>query len=159
MKNLFLFFILWIVVACGSNSQKAKEDDSSSKEDRLVRKETVLPILDLQKEYPKKDIILQDLAEVEYVPLETNDSALLGNFPILLIGDTLITNDKSANILFLIKKGSFFARLIAKEQAEKSIQLSIWMLSVMQLPTKYLFWIDLLIVFKSMTRREGINGL
>ncbi|MEG0454545.1 MAG: 6-bladed beta-propeller [Bacteroides sp.] len=107
MKNLFLFFILWIVVACGSNSQKAKEDDSSSKEDRLVRKETVLPILDLQKEYPKKDIILQDLAEVEYVPLETNDSALLGNFPILLIGDTLITNDKSANILFFNKEGKF----------------------------------------------------
>ena len=105
MKNLFSFCILWMLAACGSNSQKAKEDDSSSKEDGLVRKETVLPILDLQKEYPKKEIILQDLAEVEYIPFETNDSVLLSNFTISLIGDTLITHDKSANILFFNKEG------------------------------------------------------
>ncbi|MEG1008138.1 MAG: 6-bladed beta-propeller, partial [Bacteroides sp.] len=107
MKNLFLFFILWIVVACGSNSQKAKEDDSSSKEDRLVRKETVLPILDLQKEYPKKDIILQDFAEVEYIAFETNDSVLLSDYTMHLIDDVIITHDESENILFFDKEGKF----------------------------------------------------
>ncbi|MEG1403306.1 6-bladed beta-propeller [Bacteroides sp.] len=107
MKNLFLFFILWIVVACGSNSQKAKEDDSSSKEDRLGGKETVVPVLDLQKEYPKKDIILQDFAEVKYIAFETNDSVLLSDYTMHLIDDVIITHDESENILFFDKEGKF----------------------------------------------------
>ena len=32
--------------------------------------------IDVTKEYPTKDIYLQDIADVEYIPLETNDSIL-----------------------------------------------------------------------------------
>lgn len=38
---------------------------------------TFLPILDLAKNYPVKKVSLHDIAEVEYVPLETTDHSLL----------------------------------------------------------------------------------
>lgn len=37
-----------------------------------------LPIFDFSKNYPQKKICLQDMADIEYVPLETTDDILLG---------------------------------------------------------------------------------
>ncbi|MDR1369718.1 MAG: 6-bladed beta-propeller [Dysgonamonadaceae bacterium] len=42
-----------------------------------------LPVIDISKKYQKKDIVLQDIADIEYIPLETTDDVLLGNRPIL----------------------------------------------------------------------------
>ncbi len=36
-----------------------------------------LPVFDISKNYPEKEIRLQDIADVEYVPLETTDDLLL----------------------------------------------------------------------------------
>lgn len=38
-----------------------------------------LPVIDISKSYPKKEIRLQDIADSEYIPLETTDDVLLGN--------------------------------------------------------------------------------
>ena len=38
-----------------------------------------MPVLDLEKEYPKKTIALQDIADVEYIVLETHDDGLVGS--------------------------------------------------------------------------------
>lgn len=38
-----------------------------------------LPVIDFSKQYPKKEILLQDIAESEYIPLETTDDVLLGD--------------------------------------------------------------------------------
>lgn len=35
-----------------------------------------VPIIDVAKSYPTKELIIQDFAKVEYVPLETTDSFL-----------------------------------------------------------------------------------
>jgi len=39
---------------------------------------SALPIIDVSKNYPRKEFYLQDIAKVEYIPFETNDKALMG---------------------------------------------------------------------------------
>lgn len=46
-------------------------------------KNTNLPVFDLSKDYPQKKLRLQDMAEIEYVPLETTDEILLGGSSVL----------------------------------------------------------------------------
>ena len=38
--------------------------------------ESLLPRIDVNKEYPVKEIFLQDVADIEYIPLETNENML-----------------------------------------------------------------------------------
>ena len=42
-----------------------------------------LPVFDFSKNYPQKKLRLQDMAEIEYVPLETTDDILLGGSSVL----------------------------------------------------------------------------
>ena len=42
-----------------------------------------LPVFDFSKNYPEKRLCLQDIAEIEYVPLETTDEILLGGSSVL----------------------------------------------------------------------------
>lgn len=49
-----------------------------------------LPVIDFSKQYPKKEILLQDIAESEYIPLETTDDVLLGDRLVLLVFPTNI---------------------------------------------------------------------
>lgn len=42
-----------------------------------------LPVFDLNKQYPKKEKVLQEIADIEYVALETTDDVLLSGRPIL----------------------------------------------------------------------------
>ena len=46
-------------------------------------KNTNLPVFDLSKDYPQKKLRLQDMAEIEYVSLETTDEILLGGSSVL----------------------------------------------------------------------------
>lgn len=46
-------------------------------------KNTNLPVFDFSKDYPQKKLRLQDVAEIEYVPLETTDEILLGGSSVL----------------------------------------------------------------------------
>jgi len=50
-----------------------------------------LPAIDVLKNYPRKEFILQDIAKVEYIPFETNDKALMGRtLKIFYISDDYI---------------------------------------------------------------------
>lgn len=42
-----------------------------------------LPVFDFSKDYPQKKMRLQDMANIEYVPLETTDDVLLGGSSVL----------------------------------------------------------------------------
>ena len=50
-------------------------------------KTNILPVIDISKNYPTKKIILQDIADVEYVSLETTDEVLLSG---VSLGDVSI---------------------------------------------------------------------
>lgn len=103
-ENLYFIFIICILFSCTNCSTKTrnKENDSSQNEMTFAG----IPIIDLNKEYPLKEIVLQDVANVEYVPLETNKNTLLSSFISLTITeDYIITNDKLGTLHFFHKDG------------------------------------------------------
>ena len=73
--------ILLIVILSCCQSSKKKESGFMSE----------LPVIDVSKNYPEKIIRLQDIADIEYIPLETTDDVLLGqNCVISYISDKYI---------------------------------------------------------------------
>jgi len=79
--NVFLIIILLAVMAgCGRNKQS----------------NDVLIIIDVSKSYPKKELILQDFMDVEYIVLETTDDFLTQG-SILDIGKEIILVRNNTN--------------------------------------------------------------
>ncbi len=83
-------------------------------------KETELPVVDVNKEYPEKEINFQDVFDVEYIPLETRDDVLLEDW----VGidyeskDTIIiTNRKQGDIFIFDGKGKFLSKFNKKGQS------------------------------------------
>lgn len=66
MRNTFILFCLIWLVGC-TNQPKAPTDSA-------------LPVLDLTKDYPEMDIDLQEIADVEYIPLETTEKSIAAYF-------------------------------------------------------------------------------
>lgn len=64
--------------------------------------------VDMNKEYPKKDIVIQDVAKVEYIPLETHNDGLL-KYPLIdvVTDELIITHDHDGNIFVFNRKGKF----------------------------------------------------
>ncbi|WP_455961057.1 6-bladed beta-propeller [Bacteroides bouchesdurhonensis] len=65
-KLLLLSFLLYIVLSV--SAQNGKQPSNRS-----------LPVVDITKDYPKKEMVLKDFVTVEYIPLETTDDVLLDN--------------------------------------------------------------------------------
>ena len=61
----------------------------------------------MQEQYPEKEIILQDIADVRYVVLETGDSSLVGIRPILMTDSFLVTVNKKSDVIFFDKSGKY----------------------------------------------------
>lgn len=68
-----------------------------------------LPVIDIKKEYPKKKLLLKDIATAEYIPLETSDDVLLDAVAKLhfSLTDNYITsyNAQQGQIFVFDKKG------------------------------------------------------
>lgn len=67
-KNVILLLILFLVSSQIVSPQSKTGD---------------LPVFDFSKDYPQKKLRLQDMADIEYVPLETTDDILLGGSSVL----------------------------------------------------------------------------
>ena len=63
MKQIALFSIFLVLAACGERTQTASE----------------LLVADKDVDCPKQEIYLEDIADVDYIPLATTDSVLLGD--------------------------------------------------------------------------------
>lgn len=103
MKNLYLILVLSALVACTGSSQKEKPACVNTP----VEPFGGLPVFDLQGQYPKKEIILQDIADVRYVVLETGDSSLVGTRPILMTDSLIVTVNKKSDVIFFDKSGKY----------------------------------------------------
>lgn len=95
---MYAGFLLCSCGANGSNKQNNGEK-ASAEQTQETKKEQGLATLDVTKDYPEKKIVLQDLADVKYIPLETKKNALLTNSAGCLgyVSDSLIvarTSDK-----------------------------------------------------------------
>ena len=104
MKALYyLLPLLAIAVVSCTNS---KNDSNSGAVSEIVE-------IDIQKDYPKKKLLLDEIADIEYIPLETTDSVLLGgpetlDFAFSENGDKVVLADeKEGRIFFFNKKGKF----------------------------------------------------
>lgn len=90
-----------LLCSCGANgsNKQNNEENASAEQTQEAKKEQGLATLDVTKDYPEKKIVLQDLADVKYVPLKTEKNALLNNSAGMLgyVSDSLIvarTSDK-----------------------------------------------------------------
>lgn len=83
-----------LLYSCGANSTNRQDgkEDASTEQTQKAKKEQGLVTLDVTKDYPEKKIVLQDLADVKYIPLETKKNALLTNSTAMLgyVSDSLI---------------------------------------------------------------------
>ena len=102
MKKLYLLFALGALVACTGSPQKEKPASVNTPAEPFGG----LPVFDLQGQYPKKEIIVQDLADV-YVALETGDSSLVGTRPILMTDSLIVTVNKKSDVIFFDKSGKY----------------------------------------------------
>lgn len=72
-----VFFLVCMILLVGSQGMQSQSGS--------------LPVVDLSKNYPLEKLRLQDMASVEYVPLETTDDILLsGNAALSAVGDKYI---------------------------------------------------------------------
>lgn len=90
-----------LLCSCGANGSNKQNngENASAEQTQETKKEQGLATLDVTKDYPEKKIVLQDLADVKYVPLKTEKNALLNNSAGMLgyVSDSLIvarTSDK-----------------------------------------------------------------
>jgi len=85
-------------------------------------KTTELPVIDISKNYPTKKIHLQDVADIEYIPLETtNDILLSGNCRVVYFSDKyLVIRDVTQRCVFIFdRNGKIITHLNQSGQGDK----------------------------------------
>ena len=103
---------------CGTSSTQEKED---------------LIVVDVSKDYPKKELILQDLFDVEYIPLETTDEFVTLGWLQAIGKDVMIIRNMWPSMvisLFMTGKVRLFGISIGKGRGTRSMPqraVSIWM--------------------------------
>ena len=91
-NNILLLFLILALSACTNQLKKPID--------------LKLPILDLTKDYPKKELDIHEIADVEYIPLETNDSSLIKMAAKIMISDKyIITYDFQGPVFIFDRKG------------------------------------------------------
>lgn len=93
MSKLLYFFVFWVLIGC---HEKGKEAGN------LMR-------IDLEEEYSKKEIDLQDIADVEYIPLETRPDVLLDGNALgqICMSDSLIVTRSNSAVFIFNRRGEY----------------------------------------------------
>lgn len=121
-----------LLYSCGANSTNRQDnkEDASTEQTQKAKKEQGLVTLDVTKDYSEKKIVLQDLADVKYIPLETKKNALLPNSAGCLgyVSDSLIVARTSDNEIVLFNgDGSVRSSFRHVGQGSKEYQYIIGM--------------------------------
>lgn len=93
--------------ACSGGKSKPVEDTQKQPADTVYADAGKLPVIDFQKTYPKKVIPIQELADVEYIPLETHDSALLSSKCRIKLTDQYFITNSGETVCFFQRDGRF----------------------------------------------------
>lgn len=104
-----------LLVACNGTPKTEKGNIETNDNPIMVflRKKvpgdtTGLPVLDLQKKYHKNVVYLQDIADIEYIVLETHDDALVTSQNTTVTDSFIVTiNAKTNDVVFFRRDGSF----------------------------------------------------
>lgn len=108
MKYYIFIAISLFMLSCTNKTQKRTieaSDTEISKKNEAHQEVEDLPIIDLQKDYPLKTIALQDIADVEYIPLEIREDALLSYSSFTLTDSFFIANSQNLDVCFFHRNG------------------------------------------------------
>ncbi len=115
-KTTFITLSLLLSFLTYSNKKDLKAQS------QLTPQKENIPVIDVNKTYPKKELILQDIADVEYIPLETNEASLINGNARIALGEknTIVVYDsKLGTILFFNKQGKFSHQFNHKGQGAR----------------------------------------
>lgn len=103
-QTIWTTMIILIIAGCSGG---AKQSNNGSDE---------LFTIDVTANYPKKDFILQDFFDIEYIPLETTDEFVSESIP-LAIGDKIIIvrNSQNGDIFIFNRKNGKGIRKINRQ--------------------------------------------
>ncbi|MDR0698124.1 MAG: 6-bladed beta-propeller, partial [Tannerella sp.] len=108
MKKVNTIFVmsLFIIVGCGGCKPSGTHSDD-------------FITVDVTASYPKKELILQDFMDVEYIPLETNDDFLCQGFVQAIGKDIIIVRNRSldGHIFIFDRNGRGLKKLNRKGQS------------------------------------------
>ena len=86
-KNLILLTLLFMIVSQAVSAQSRTKN---------------LPVIDLLKDYPTKQKNIKDIAELEYIALETTDDVLLSDNAVLsYVSDNYILVHDLNGVIYL----------------------------------------------------------
>lgn len=95
-KNILKFILPCILFGCTSNNDNMSGD---------------LPVIDVTKEYKEISVDVHEIADVEYIPLETTDSSVMWSaFQYVVSDDYVIANDTQYIFFFDRKTGKFIRK-------------------------------------------------
>ncbi len=126
-RPILLAIIFLNIFTIGGCSSKQRVDEVSSSADStsvvskyadsiiVIPADDTLPFIDLAKRYPLKKIDLGEIADIQYVSLETTDKSLI-NFPMrIAIREGVITcynyTDQDQEILIFNGDGTYFTKV------------------------------------------------
>ena len=78
-------------------------------------KEALLPQIDVNEEYPEKEIFLQDVADIEYIPLETNEEMLFQGTIAAVSDKGILGVSQQGGKLFLFDRDGKAKNLICRK--------------------------------------------
>ena len=116
-KHILVCLALVMLAACsssGTDKETVEKNNPKTEVKKEVKSQTkpkkqlAMPVLDMMLRYPKKIIDLQDIADVEYIVLETHEDGLAGsNYYTTLTDSLIITYNSSNDILIFHRDGRF----------------------------------------------------
>ncbi|MBO5785025.1 MAG: 6-bladed beta-propeller [Bacteroidaceae bacterium] len=116
-KHILASLALAMLAACyssGTDKETVEKNNPKTEVKKEVKSQTkpkkqlAMPVLDMKLRYPKKIIDLQDIADVEYIVLETHEDGLAGsNYYTTLTDSLIITYNSSNDILIFHRDGRF----------------------------------------------------
>lgn len=68
--------------------------------------------IDVTKNYPQKDLILQDFLDVEYIPLETNDEFICEGLPLAIGENIILIRNATGGDIFIFERNGKAIRKI-----------------------------------------------
>ena len=125
MKFLYYLLPLFAIAAasCANNRDNSHAVAGEEEKPPVAVSGTIpkMAEIDIQKDYPKKKLILDEIADVEYIPLETTDSVLLGgSLEESFSGDMVVLADrKDGTVSFFNRQGKFLRSFNHKGQGDK----------------------------------------
>lgn len=109
-RKILVFVLCILLLSCtGRRTQvtQSSQSDDITMPGKDKKNDNSLLFLDITKEYPKRDFNIQDIANIEYIPIETTNDVLLdgGALSNLAVSDNLIvTCNMNAGTVFVFDR-------------------------------------------------------